>query len=233
MRKVTVLVSVLILPLMFWSCASTKDAVPNPEAQAEMKLEVKEVAKADGQGEESADAIVEEMSPGQKLSTYLELKGKANTSLHQGNDPGAALDLANEALILVPDSSEMMWLRFEAYKRLDHVDKARGVMEKLLEAKDVNLRDQYHSLGDFYGFSLGDYDTAIEWYSKQIALDPGFSGWTYCQRGNAYMQLKEYAKARLDYDRALFVGGIFKDGNLMNAVKDNLSRLDSAGKSGK
>jgi len=113
------------------------------------------------------------------------------------------------------------------------VDKARGVMEKLLDAKDMNLRNQYHSLGDFYGFSLGDYKTAIEWYSRQIALDPGFSGWTYNQRGNAYMQLEEYAKARSDFDRAMFVGGIFKDGNITGAAKDNLSRLESAVKSGK
>jgi len=233
MQKAKVLVSVLILPLIFWSCATTKNTVPNTDAQAGMTPEIKEGAKADVQGEESAKASIGEMSPGQKLSKYLELKEKANNALHKVNDPGAALDLANEALVLVPDSSEMKWLRFEAYRRLDHVDKARGVMEKLLEAKDVNLRDQYHSLGDFYGFSLGDYKTAIEWYSQQIALDPGFSGWAYCQRGNAYMQLKEYAKARLDFDRALFVGGIFKDGNLTNAVKDYLSRLDLAEKSGK
>lgn len=183
---------------MFWSCATTKDAMSNPEAQAEMKLAMKEVANADGHGRESADAIMVEMSPGQKLSAYLGLKAKANTALHQGSDPGATLDLANEALVLVPDSSEMMWLRFVVYGRLDHVNKAHGLMEKLLEAKDVNLRDQYHSLGDFYGFSLGDYRMAIEWYSRQIALDPVFSGWTYCQRGNAYMQLMENAKARLD-----------------------------------
>jgi tetratricopeptide (TPR) repeat protein len=52
------------------------------------------------------------------------------------------------------------------------------------------------------GANTNDLDERIAWYTKAIALDPGYV-WAYNNRGNAYVKKREYDRAIEDFDRAI------------------------------
>ena len=59
----------------------------------------------------------------------------------------------------------------------------------------------YFFLGYGY-YELGEFETAIEQYSKAIELDPTQDG-LYSERGTTYSQLGEYELALKDFDQAI------------------------------
>jgi tetratricopeptide (TPR) repeat protein len=174
----------------------------------------------------ASTVAAKEKSPGEILDAYIQIRSKAFAARDQGRG-GDGLDLANSALELFPDSSDILWVKVWAYRQLGSPEKARSLAERLIKDGDLGLRDHYHDLGDMYSFDLNDPKTGIEWYGKQISRDPENSGWSYHQRGYHFMVLGEYVKARADLGKAQAIASYQNDQNLLNSAKDNLKQLDA------
>lgn len=74
-------------------------------------------------------------------------------------------------------------------------------VKKAVVTKITPEAEKYHSLG-YEARKKGDYNTAIEMYSKAIELSEGFFK-AYFNRGFAMDKIGEYEKAIADYSKAL------------------------------
>jgi tetratricopeptide (TPR) repeat protein len=201
---------------MLPSCAGAPAAKPTAKPAVEA-AKPREAA--------AAKVPIKDQGPGAQMDYYVATRAQAFSLRDQGKG-GQALDLANAALELFPDASDLWWVKVSAYRQLSHPDKALAIVERLIAEGDLSLRDHFHEIGDLYGFDLNDPKTSIEWYGKQIQRDPVNSGWSYHHRGVAWLRLGDYAKARTDLTRAQAIAEAQKDGNLQNSARDNLKQVD-------
>lgn len=87
--------------------------------------------------------------------------------------------------------------------------------------------DEWNVKGD-ERYDAGDFDTAIEYYTKAIELNPEFS-LAYFSRASAYSNLGWYEEAIIDYTRAIELSPEFAMlyGN-RGAVYNELGRYEEA-----
>jgi len=189
------------------SCASSADATQGPGM--EPKAQIKESSV---------------QSMGERIDSYVLLKEKIR-SAQNANKGGDMLDLANEGLELFPDSDEMLWTKFDAYRRMGFPEKAKGVLDTLLAMKHNPIANYYHSLGDFYTFELRNYKTGLDYYTKQINNEPFNSGWTYKQRAENYGFQGLTDLALGDLKKAAFIAQATGDQNLLQAAEVGKARL--------
>ena len=108
----------------------------------------------------------------------------------------------SKAIELVPEDAGVYNNRGVVYAEQSDFDAAIADYTKAIELdpEDANAYDKrgfaYHNIGDFA--------TAIEDYSKAIELDPHSD--TYCDRGEAWLHLKEWQKAKADLMTAKDMG---------------------------
>jgi len=213
-RVIAALAAALGLSCMYLSCAGAPAAKPAKAAEAAKPVEAA-----------ASKLPIKDQGPGAQMDYYVATRAQAFALRDQGKG-GQALDLANAALELFPDASDLWWVKVSAYRQLSHPDKALAIVERLIKENDFSLRDHSHEIGDLYGFDLNDPQTAIEWYTKQIKRDPVNSGWSYHHRGVAWLRLDEYAKARTDLTKAQAIGQAQNDPNLQSSARDNLKQVD-------
>ena len=85
----------------------------------------------------------------------------------------------------------------------------KGELDKAIQdySKAITLNPEdawaYNNRGVVY-HNIGDFAAAIEDYSKAIELDPHSN--TYCNRGEAWLHLKEWQKAKADLTTAKDMG---------------------------
>ena len=78
----------------------------------------------------------------------------------------------------------------------------------LIEKLKLNLAKAYNTRADASGYRAtlyserGEYDKAIEGFSKEIELRP-YDAETYEERGKIYVKIGEYDKAIADFSEAI------------------------------
>ena len=123
-----------------------------------------------------------------------------------------------KAIELAPEDAEVYYNRGTAYGDKGELDKA---IQDYNKAIDLDPEDDiaYNNRGVAY-HNIGDFAAAIEDYSKSIELDPHSN--TYCNRGEAWLHLKEWQKAKADLMKAKDMGNdiIASFQNDYESVKD-------------
>jgi len=111
-----------------------------------------------------------------------------------------AIKLLAEAAALDPDNIDYPYEIAYAYAAKKDYKTSTGLLEKLLDHKDVNGR-VYQSLGNNYDY-MGQPDKAIETYERGVKKFPN-AGELYLELGNMRLVKKEYDKALGYYERGI------------------------------
>ena len=111
-----------------------------------------------------------------------------------------AIEDYTKAVNLKPNYAEAYSNRGDAYGKKGDYDHAIEDCNKAIQLKP-NLAEAYLNRGVAYG-KKGDYDHAIEDYNRVIQLKPDFVTIAYCNRGEAWLHVEEWDKARADLTTA-------------------------------
>ena len=134
-------------------------------------------------------------------------------------DPLAA-GYYNNALRIKPNSVEALYNLGMFYQESSQLPKAIGTYEILCRVDSTN-RDAPYNIGYINLVYLQDYKKAAEYFTKAIERD-SLHAESWYNRGLSYEQLREYKKAREDYQKTLKLVV-----NYSKAI-DGLNRLDKA-----
>jgi tetratricopeptide (TPR) repeat protein len=85
-------------------------------------------------------------------------------------------------------------------------EKAIAEYEKIIkiDPKNTTTKTAYalHNIGYINLVYFQKYQEAVKYFSQAVSLDPKYAE-AYCNRGRAYEELKQYSKARQDYNQTL------------------------------
>ncbi|MEI6886024.1 MAG: tetratricopeptide repeat protein [Bacteroidota bacterium] len=132
-------------------------------------------------------------------------------------DPLAA-GYYNNALRIKPNSVEALYNLGMFYQESGQLPKAIGTYEILCRV-DSTFRDAPYNIGYINLVYLQDYNKAAEYFTKAIKRD-SLHAESWYNRGLSYEQLKEYKKAREDYQKTLKLVVNY------NKAIEGLNRLD-------
>ncbi|MEW6266731.1 MAG: tetratricopeptide repeat protein [Thermodesulfobacteriota bacterium] len=113
----------------------------------------------------------------------------------------AALKYFEEALKIEPDDVNIQIARGQALLKLGRLAEAEAQFTKLLTAGPAAREAALVELGAFYGQER-QYAKAADYYSQAIAATPQRAD-LYLARGSIYMEMKDYARAEADFQRAI------------------------------
>jgi len=145
------------------------------------------------------------LSP-EDIEKVKQLFGAANTLLNNG-DAQQAVQKYNEAISIAPSIPGLYINRGLAYISLSKYPEAITDADKALELSetDLSLRSQLAIAYQIKALAIqsqGDNKTAVELYSKAIAIDP-YNPKFRNGRGNSYRLLEQYQEALADYTEAI------------------------------
>jgi tetratricopeptide (TPR) repeat protein len=151
--------------------------------------------------------IIGQVSYGQTAKD--EAAAKAREGIRLEDEEGKfdeAIKLFGEAQKLDPDNFIYPYEMAYAYTSKKEYQKASGILEKLLNHKDINAR-VYQALGNNYDY-LGNPKKAIEIYEKGIKKFPN-SGEIYLEMGNMKIVKNDYDGALKYYEKGIEVNPQF------------------------
>lgn len=122
------------------------------------------------------------------------------------------------ALNIRPQSREALYMFGMFYQETGRYDRAIVVYHNLAKS-DTAFREAPYNLGYIHLVYLQDFNKAIGYFTDAIQRDPNFFQAFY-NRGYAYELMKNYAKAREDYQKTLKI-----EVNYNKAI-EGLNRLD-------
>ena len=138
---------------------------------------------------------------------YALLYNNRGVAYRRKGEVDRAIKDFTEAIKLSPDFVWPYSNRGNAYKDKGEFDRALEEHSKAIEI-NPNYSDAYLNRGNVY-FLKGDFERAIEDYSKAIETkkdDKEDDVDAYCNRGEAYLHLKEWVKAKADLETAKDMG---------------------------
>ncbi len=143
-----------------------------------------------------------------------------------------AIENYSRVLELDPMNADALGYRGFAYSSKGDFEKAILDYEVCVSLDpynlfSLNLPDEYY----FYANKLlreGDYNKAIINYTHFINHYPDRApiAWVYCNRAEAYVNIKEYGKAKSDLEKSKMLIGEYSD-KLKMQILDKIKKLES------
>lgn len=130
-----------------------------------------------------------------------------------------AADYLQTATRIDPGRGEAYYLLGLAYQEQDNIPKAIETYEKLLTIIP-DFKEAIYNLGYINLVYLNDFEEAIKYFTRAIALDPKYTD-AYFNRGYSYELKGDFINARKDYQKALEITP-----NYERSIQ-GLNRLDS------
>ena len=112
-----------------------------------------------------------------------------------------ALEYYNNALKINPYNDNTIYARAKLLQDIGKIDEAIFEYKSILN-KNKNCENCYYNLGAIYLEIKKDNKTALDNFTKAIALNPN-SAQAYFARGYTYSKLKDKASAKADYNMCL------------------------------
>jgi tetratricopeptide (TPR) repeat protein len=131
-----------------------------------------------------------------------------------------AYDYLDHALRLAPQDADVLYDIGIAFQEIDRSNRAIETYERILDI-DTCYYQAWFNIGYLHLVERAEYETAIEYFSKALACNPGYVDAVY-NRGLAYEVLENPNSARRDYRQALTL-----QVNYQKAI-EGLNRLDEA-----
>ena len=119
------------------------------------------------------------------------------------HDP-LALEYLNTAIRLEPQNTNALYGLAMFHQDLNHMDQAEEIYKQILDIND-NDKHAWHNRGYIQLFTYGDYDLAIQYFTRAIQCDSSFiEAWTNrgCAqelKGNKSLAIDDF-RAALDLD---------------------------------
>ena len=110
----------------------------------------------------------------------------------------------NKAIELEPDFVQAYYNRGNAYSKKDEYNHAIQDYTKAIELQH-DLAEAYTGRGMAY-YREADFNRAIEDFDRAIDLNPDFVSTVYCNRGEAWLPLREWRRAKSDLTTAKDMG---------------------------
>lgn len=114
----------------------------------------------------------------------------------------------NTAISLEPNNTNALYGLAMYYQSIEYIDKADATYLRILDINEKD-RDAWHNRGYLQLFGYGDYETAVEYFTRAIACDSAFVE-AYCNRGCAYELMNDKKRAINDFGAALRIDPLFK-----------------------
>jgi tetratricopeptide (TPR) repeat protein len=124
----------------------------------------------------------------------------------------------NSALNIKPNSKETLYMLGMFYQENEQPEKALDTYKRMIILDSTNKLPYYNS-GYVNLVYLKKFKQGLEFFTKAIKLDPKYIE-AYFNRGYCYELAGDFAKARIDYEKALKITP-----NYPNAI-EGLNRLD-------
>ena len=126
-------------------------------------------------------------------------------SIH--HDP-LAVEYLNTAIRLEPHNTNALYALAMHYQDLNQVDKAEELYKQILDI-NANHKDAWHNRAYIQLFTYGDYDHAVEYFTRAIQCDSTFAE-AWVNRGCAYELSGDNARALEDFHTALELDHTFQ-----------------------
>jgi tetratricopeptide (TPR) repeat protein len=129
--------------------------------------------------------------------------GYVDALLHLGSNGirthswDTAIRYMSMALEIDPQNIAAYYDRGISKSFLQDLQGAKEDIEKAMQLDSLSTYVGFNNIGFFLKLEKGDYEGAIPYFDKAIALSPGFA-FAYCNRGFCRMKLKDYRGARAD-----------------------------------
>lgn len=146
------------------------------------------------------------------FNAYMQL-----AAIYAARNDDMAIDYYNNAILVNPSMVEAHYGL--AYYLQEHgkPDGAIKVYNDLLSI-DPNNAPALHNIGYIFLFYKGEPESSLTWFTKAVTADPMIVN-GYYHRGYAYELMKDYANARIDYEKSLKLDPEF------TLAKDRLSKI--------
>lgn len=122
-----------------------------------------------------------------------------------------AVEYLNTALKLEPQNTNALYCLAMYYQNKNDMDMAEELYKKILDI-DAGHKNAWHNRGYIECFHYGDYDKAIEYYSKAIQCDNRFIE-AHVNRGCAYELKGDKANAEICFRTAVEIDPSFTPAN--------------------
>ena len=114
-----------------------------------------------------------------------------------------AVEYLNTAINLEPTNTQAMYGLAMYFQEKQRWDEAEQLYSRITEV-NPNHKDAWHNLGYMECFHYGDYDKAIEYFSRAVECDEQFAD-ALANRGWAYSLKGDRTNARISFQSALEV----------------------------
>jgi len=141
---------------------------------------------------------------------------------------GASLSQAQEAIHLVSTNADDTYSTHpKRDKRLDAIEKGYNKSKSQDSNTNSSINNSTLTAEDYFykAYNSSDYQYKIDNYTECLKIDPD-NPIVYCNRGNAYKELKNYEDAIADYTKAIRINP-----NYTNAYSNRGIAKEKAGKS--
>ncbi len=123
------------------------------------------------------------------------------------HDP-LAVEYISTALRIEPQNTNALYVLAMYYQELNQMDKAEEIYKQILDI-NANHKDAWHNRGYIELFTYGDYNEAIEYFTRAIQCDSSFAE-AWVNRGCAYELTGDKAHALDDFHAALDLDHTFQ-----------------------
>lgn len=117
------------------------------------------------------------------------------------SDHPTAVKLLSQCLEYKPDHSDCYYSRGLSYAQQSQYEKAIEDFNQAIKLKPANLMNIYVQRGRSYLYTK-KYDQALSDFNEWVKIDPK-DPQGYGERGNVYVEKKDYQKAEIEYTQAL------------------------------
>jgi tetratricopeptide (TPR) repeat protein len=147
------------------------------------------------------------------------------------NETASALDDINTALQMAPDDSTLLRRGAQLTENLRDFPTAVTYWRRIIEGGDTSA-DAAYSLARMLE-QIGEYEEAIEWHDRALAIGTSYNAFVYQCRGNAYLKLGNLEQAFRDYDMSIqlnpgFAGGLISRAEVYMLTQDYDRALQDA-----
>ncbi|MBE9468914.1 MAG: tetratricopeptide repeat protein [Bacteroidetes bacterium] len=122
--------------------------------------------------------------------------------LYAEKNDSIAIDYYKNAIKIIPNSVEAHYNTAFFYQKNKKYKKAIDKYNYFLDNIDSTQQAVYYNIGYIYLIYLNEYKKAISYFSKAINYDSKYFQ-AYYNRGYCYELLKQYGKAKKEYQKSL------------------------------